>query len=249
MTQRPSATLYTPTSKVNDQCIAVFQCNSAIDSDWVFQTEGTNTAGGSDDAIQAKFAIIDNLVNSTGCTIKFGNQQYGISPFTRRTFALPDSTPLVEILLTSGIVVLTLCQNDMNVPDEQDQAAASQVGTVAGEYNPYFSCTGPTPVSSQVLLVHSFERACAYQQNFNGFEGAVSPQAGVNPASDYVVSVYNNVTLIGTLTYHTNGSCTAATVGGNSGVVAVGDVLTIIGNVTPDGSIENFGGTFAMTPA
>lgn len=247
MTQRITSIIYTPTSRVNDACVYIQKCNAATDSDWIVNTEGTDASGGSGEAIKAKYAIVDNLVNPTSCTINYGPMSYGVAPYTRRTFALPDQSPTVEILLTSGIVTLTLCQNNMQVPDEVNQLLSSGGNTV-GEYNPFFFCVGQTPVASQVLFSHEFEEPVFFQPNFNGFQGGVDKLAGVNPASIYVCPVYKNGVHIGDLSYQTNGTCIATTVGGASGTFAVGDCMTITGNITPDGAILNFNGTFTMTP-
>lgn len=247
MTQRITSIVYTPTSTVNDACVYVQKCNSSIDSDWLIQTEGTDASGGSGSAIKAKYAIVDNLTNATSCTINYPPLSFGVAPYARRTFALPDQAPVVEILLTTGIVTLTLCQNDMQVPDELNQLLSSGGNTV-GEYNPFFFCVGQTPVASQVLYSHFFEEPVFFQPNFNGFQGGVDKLAGVNPAASYVCPIYKNGVHIGDLTYATSGVCTATSLGGSSGTFAVGDCMTITGNITPDGSILNFSGTFTMTP-
>lgn len=172
---------------------------------------------------------------------------FGVAPYTRRTFALPDQSPTVEILLTSGIVTLTLCQNNMQVPDEVNQLLSSGGNTV-GEYNPFFFCAGQTPVSNQLLFTHYFEEPVFFQPNFNGFQGGVDKEAGTSPAAIYNCPIFKNAVQIGNLAYQTNGTCIATSTGGASGTFAVGDCMTILGNVTPDGSIVNFSGTFTMTP-
>lgn len=248
MTQRIAQVIYTPTSKVNDQCIAVFACDSSVDSDWVFPTEGSDNTGGSDTII-AKYAILDNMTNIDSARIIFGLQTYLVSPYTRRTFALPENTLNVEVQVTSGIVYLTLCQNNMNVPDEVDQLMSNSVGNAVGEYNPFFFCVGQTPAAGQVLFLHKFEEPVSYQPNFNGFQGGVSSTYGTNPAASYPCDVQRNGTSVGTLTYNTDGTCTATTVGATTGTFAVGDEMEIIGATPADGSILNFSGTFTMTPS
>lgn len=235
--------LWTPTSAVNNQNVSVQQCNAAVDSQFKFVTEGTDING---QGFQAAYAIVDNLVNAFTATIIFGPQQYGVAPYTRRTFPLPDPTPFVEIDLLGGIVTLTLCQSDMKIPDEQNQFASSGGGGGVAEYNPYFNRNGVTPVASEVLFAHYFERAVQFQNNFNGIVGGVALQGGVNPAATYVCAVYNGTTHIGDLSYHTDGTMVATTIGGASGNFSVGQCMTVIGNAVPDGAIENFSATFAM---
>lgn len=247
MTQRIPQVVYTPTSQVNDECIAVFTVDSAIDSDWVFPTEGNDNTGAVT-AIIAKFAIVDNMTNITTCRIIYGLQNYLVAPYTRRTFALPDNTPNVEIKLTSGQVFLTLCQADMHIPDEVDQFLSSSGGNTVGEYNPFFFCVGAVPVAWQTLFLHKFEEPVYYQPNFNGFQGGVDQDRGTNPAATYVCVIRKNGVNIGTLTYNTDGTCVAASTGGASGTFAVGDTMAIYGNSTADTAITNFSGTFTMTP-
>lgn len=246
MVRRLPQVLYTPTSRVNDQCIAVIACDSSLDTDWITPTEGSDNTGAGDTVI-AKYAIVDNLVNQNSCNITFGLQSYGVAPYTRRTFALPELSPTVEIKVSTGIVVLTLCQNNMQVPDEINQLASSGGNTV-GEYNPFFFCTGQTPVANQVLFTHYFEEAVQYQPNFNGFQGGIDRTHGTNPAATYNCPVYKNGLQVGNLAYQTGGTVVATTTGGTTGTYAVGDCMTVAGNATPDGSIVNFSGTFAMTP-
>ena len=247
MTQRITSIIYQPTSTVNDACVFVQKCDSSIDSDWVVQTEGTDASGGSGEAIKAKYAIVDNLVNPTSCTINYGVLSFGVAPYTRRTFALPDQAPTVEILLTSGIVTLTLCQNNMQVPDEVNQLLSSGGNTV-GEYNPFFFCVGQVPVGGQVLFSHFFEEPVFFQPNFNGFQGGIDKTSGVNPTATYVCTIYKNGIHIGDITYSTGGVATATSIGGTSGTFAVSDCMTILGNAVPDATILNFSGTFTMTP-
>lgn len=247
MTQRINSIVWEPTSTVNNACVFVQKCNSAIDGDWVVTTEGTDPTGGSGQAIKAKYAIVDNMVNAVSCTINYGVLSFNVAPYTRRTFALPDQSPTVEILLTTGIVTLTLCQNNMQVPDEVNQLASSG-GNSVGEYNPFFFCVGQTPVANQVLFSHKFEEPVFFQPNWNGFQGGVDPLAGVNPAAIYSCPVYKNAVHVGDLAYQTNGTCIATTIGGNTVIFAVGDTMTITGNLTPDGSILNFNGTFTGSP-
>lgn len=245
MTQTISSIQWTATSQVNNQNISVIKCDSAVDSDWKVVTEGTDINGA---GFQAAYAIVDNLANAFTATIIYGIQQYGVAPYTRRTFQLPDPTPTVEIQLTGGTVTLTLCQSDMNVPDEQNQLASSGGIIEVAEYNPWFNRNGSPPVADECLLVHFFERACQYQNNFNGAQGGVSPQDGVDPTLAYVCLVYRNTVLIGHLTFNTIGTMTPDTVGGTDGNFAVGDCLTIIGAHVPDATISNFGATLVMNP-
>jgi hypothetical protein len=97
-------------------------------------------------------------------------------------------------------------------------------------------------------MAHAVVEPVQYQINFNGSYGGVSPEGGVNPAATYVCNVYRNTVLIGTISYSTGGVATFATVGGTAGILAVGDFLTVVGNATPDGAIQNFSATFAMQP-
>lgn len=212
MTQYINSIAFTPTSKVNNARVAVVSCNSAIDSSWQIVTEGSDTAG-TGDAVQARYAIVDNLVNAYTATIKYGILSFGVAPYTRRTFALPVPTPYVTIEVTSGIVTLTLAEANMAVPDEQNQQASSGGSSSTVEYNPFFQRTGATPVASELFMVHYFERAVQYQNNFNGIVGGVDKTAGVNPASAYACGIFKNGVNIGTLTFNTNGTITATSVG------------------------------------
>lgn len=245
MTKFFNSIAWTPTSGVNDKNIAVQVCDSAVDSDFRFVTEGSDINGS---GFQASSAILDNMVNSNSVSIIFGIQTYIVSPFTRRTFFLPDKTPQVEIQLTSGVCTLTLCQNDMKVPDEQNQLASAAGGGTVSEYDPWFNRNGVTPIANEVLMAHFVIEPIQYQINFNGIAGGTSPQGGIHPAADYVCAVYRNTVHIGDLTFHTSGTMTATTIGATAGVMGFGDCLTVIGNATPDGSIMNFGATFAMLP-
>lgn len=247
MTQYINQITYTPTSQVNNQCVAVVECDASIDSDWKINTIGNDNSGDVRGSITPVAVIVDNLTNSNTATIIYGPQQYGVAPFTRRTFALPSNTPQIEVQVTSGVVRITLCEANMNVPDEQNQLASSG-GNSVGEYNPFFFCVGITPVANQVLYTHYFEEPVVYQPNFNGFQGGVDKTIGTNPAAIYTCQVYKNGVHIGDLAYQTNGTCIATTVGGTTGTFAVGDCMTVVGNITPDGSILNFSGTFTMTP-
>ena len=247
MTRYLNNITYTPTSRVNNQCVAVIVCDSSVDSDFVIDAIGTDNTGAVTGEIEPVAAIVDNLNNANTATIKYGPQQYGVAPYTRRTFALPYSTQTVEILVTSGTVTLTLCQTNMQVPDEQNMLAASG-GLTVGEYNPYFQVVGPTPVASELFFAHFFEEPVQYQNNFNGAVGGVDRRAGVNPAAPYVCTVYKNGVAIGTITYGVTGAAVFATVGGTNGTYSVGDCMSVQGAVTPDGSLQNFSATFAMTP-
>src|SRR5579872_6082762 len=233
MTHTLQSVIFIPTSKVNNKRVVVVVCDSAIDSVWVVPTEGT-TAGGDGTPVQASYATVDNLVNSTSCTVKYGPLQWLVAPFTRRTFQLPDLTQTVEIDIASGVVTLTLAEANMAIPDEVNQLATGGGGGGVGEYNPHFQYTGGiTPVADNPLMVHKFEEAVQFQNNFNGFQGGVSPVGGVNPAANYVCPIYKNAVHIGDLTYHTDGTCAATTVGGVSVNFAVSDFMVINGAHVP----------------
>jgi hypothetical protein len=119
------------------------------------------------------------------------------------------------------------------------------VGARSGSYNPNFSISGPTPVASEPLYTHFFQRAATYLGNFAGSQGGVDKVAGVNPASNYACNVYKNGGAIGTVTYTTAGAALFATTGGAAGGFAAGDCFSVIANATV-GVIANFAATFAM---
>lgn len=248
MTQFINNLNWQPTSQVNQENIAVVVCDSAVDQNWQIITEGTSS-GTQGEGVQATFAIVDNMANSTTCNFGMGPlAPITVAPFTRRTFAVPDRTAFVTLSLTSGKVNLFLCQVNMGIPDEVNQVSTSSFGQTMSEYNPNFCVTGPTPVADEILYIHFFEEAVMFQPNFNGFQGGTSPQGGIHPAAVYDCLVYRNAIHVGDLSYQTNGTCIATTVGGSIVTYAVDDCMTIVGAHVPDGSIQNFAGTFAGSP-
>lgn len=243
MVQNIAAVNWLDTSKVNNRRICITNCDSSIDTVWKVQANGTDSNGS---PVRALYAIVDNLENNASCRVTFGPQSYLIAPYTRRTFALPDLTIEVGILTIIGIVILTLTEANMFIPDEVNQQAASS-GIVAGEYNPYFNILGPTLTDGELIFVHAFERAVEFQPNFNGIQIRVHPTGA--PTADTSIDVQRQGGIsVGTIILHPDLSYTVTSVGGVNFTFAVGDAMYCVGPTPADATATNFGVTFASTP-
>jgi hypothetical protein len=94
-------------------------------------------------------------------------------------------------------------------------------------------------VASQVILLLPIERAVTFAPNFVPSVAA----CGVNPASSTVFSIRKNNVQAATLSFATNGVATFVSASGAA--FNPGDVLTIVGQATPDLTLANVGITLS----
>jgi hypothetical protein len=98
------------------------------------------------------------------------------------------------------------------------------------------------PGSSQLLFKFVAARAMTFPANFAGSRGEV----GTDPASAFVMDVDVNAFTVGTISVSTSGVFTFATSGGSTQAVAAGDVITISGPISADGSIADIAATLVL---
>ena len=94
-------------------------------------------------------------------------------------------------------------------------------------------------LNSQVMLLLPLERSVKFAPAFAPSVAA----CGVNPTSTTTFTINKNGSSVGTITFATNGVATFTSVSGAT--FASGDVLTIIGQATPDATLANVGITLS----
>lgn len=115
-----------------------------------------------------------------------------------------------------------------------------------------FEILGPTPTSSELLGAFTFVRGCAIAGNFDGVpNGQAAAQGSVQTApstANYIITVAKNGTPFGTITIaQTTGDFVFATGSGLAEGFAIGDVLTLTGQATPDATMAGIAVTLTGT--
>ena len=112
------------------------------------------------------------------------------------------------------------------------KVTADEIAKLA-RYSIPFGFTSP-PTASEALLIHVFAEAVTLPDNFTGARSHV----GVNPTATATLTVRQNGTSVGTISISTAGVATFNTTGAEV-VFAVGDVLRIDAQATPDTTLAN----------
>ena len=129
MAQLVSSFNWSQVDPANNWHAAVISCDGSVNSTWDISMNGTDVNG---TPVVVKYAIIDNSPNNAICSIIFGPFTFTIPPFTRRTFQLPSLPDDLYVLVTLGIVTVTLTDYDTQTPDEQNlQATQASVQNVS----------------------------------------------------------------------------------------------------------------------
>lgn len=98
---------------------------------------------------------------------------------------------------------------------------------------------GPTPGSSEILLIHTFAEAVAFANDFAGCQS----YCGTHPTTSFALDVQQSIaggapSSVGTLTFSTGGVLTAVTAGGALSFDP-GDTILIIGPSSADATVAN----------
>lgn len=233
------------TGKVNNEQVAILDFVAANDVSYQISVIGTDDNG---NRVIPHYAVVDNLQGADSVTFIYAPITYTVPPFTRRTFTLPLITNYCAFLMISGIASVMFCQDNMHIPDEQNQQASVSTGISLADGNRYAWAWsfggGVPPIAGETIFMHTHAAPVTYQANFNGFVFF----AQTNATADYDIDIQNELgATIGTLTIHLDGSWDIVTVGGLPVTMAVGSTIVGIGNATPDATLTNFDGTFVAT--
>jgi hypothetical protein len=93
-------------------------------------------------------------------------------------------------------------------------------------------------LANQTVLLLPFERTVQFSANFSPSVAA----CGVNPTASAVFTINKNGTQVATVTFSTGGVATFASSGAT---FDAGDVLTIVGQSSPDATLANVGMTLS----
>lgn len=100
---------------------------------------------------------------------------------------------------------------------------------------------GALPPSTEILR-YTFTENTSFPDNFSGSRGSI----GVNPTSAVTITIYKNVTAIGTITISTGGAFTFTTTGSTAETFAAGDYISLVTG-SPDATAANISYTLKGT--
>jgi hypothetical protein len=233
------------TGKVNNERVAVLTFDAVNDLNYQIQAMGSDSNG---QQVIPKYAIVDNLINSDAVTFFYAPLTFVVPPYTRRTYRLPTISQNCSLTMIGGTTIITFCETDMNVPDEQNMQSSVSSGVSMASGNRYawsWAFGGGTPpAAGETIFLHTHDAPVTYPNNFNGaVYYAISP-----PTAPYVIDITDeNAAVRGTLTLQPDGSYVFVSTGGLSFDMPVGSTLIGIGAVVPDATLADFNGTFVAT--
>lgn len=102
-----------------------------------------------------------------------------------------------------------------------------------------------TPGISAFLDGHVLPANVQVPGNFVG--SYLHVQSAFLPTATYVISIQKNDVEVGTLTIHTDGTYALHTTVANGFTAVVGDRITLIGQATPDATLNRFFWTFVLS--
>ena len=109
-----------------------------------------------------------------------------------------------------------------------------------------FDFLGAVPTASQILGGVTLPVDGTIPANCLGSVGSLSAVDGIAPTADYEISIQIDGSEVGTVTISTSGGYTFTTTGGLAIGFSGGQVLELVGNATPDSTLENFYTTSAV---
>lgn len=220
--------------------------DSIIDQNWNVSLYGT---GPNNQVIKAQCVIVDNMGNNAIAYFAWGLSRFQIPAYTRRTIYLQKGQQYVNFSVTTGVLTLTFCDYDPQVPEEQNDIATnvSGINQVSGGTSVYTSWNPADKVASLVLSGGNLTVTNNSSTNYNCARALYPKAAGLvyyemtNGAGFTAIGIANlafNLTNnppgdTNALGYYSDGS-----VSGNGLVLAAlpsygaGDVIRVAINIT-----------------
>jgi hypothetical protein len=123
--------------------------DGSVSNTWSVNINGTGPNG---EPVDAKWLIVDNSGNKGIPTVNFGPFTYTVAPYTRKKFALLDHQANLQLTVTTGQVFLTFSNIDLGIPDEINQYAVQNTGSVTP---PNMNGFSPARHGADVVLTNS----------------------------------------------------------------------------------------------
>lgn len=121
-------------SVVGNQHNAQVLCDSTLDTTWNVTLAGTNPSG---QVVFPKTVIIDNMGNNSTVYFTYGLARYQVAPYTRKTIYLLRDQLYIIFTTTLGVLTLTFCDFDPNLPEEVNGVATNTSAAAAGSSSLY----------------------------------------------------------------------------------------------------------------
>jgi hypothetical protein len=100
--------------------------------------------------------------------------------------------------------------------------------------------------ATQEIFRKNVRHAESYAANFAGSGGSVNTSTEATASTTF--TVFKNGSSVGTIVWAAStATCTFTTAGGAAVSFAIGDIMTITGPATPDGTLANWGVTLVAT--
>lgn len=104
-------------------------CDSTIDQTWNIALYGTAP---NNERVHAQTVIVDNMGNNATVYFTYGIARYQVAPYTRKTIYLLKDQLYVIFSVTTGVLTLTFCDFDPDLPEEVNQVATNISGSGGG---------------------------------------------------------------------------------------------------------------------
>lgn len=131
----------------------VFVADVALDSSisnlWNVALNGTGPNG---ERVAPKYLIADNSGNKTIAFVTLQGFTYSVSPFSRKNFTLSDKMTTLGVQTSGGILVLTVSNIPLGIPDDINQYA---VPTNSSGSTPGMRGFNPVDKSPTLVLTNS----------------------------------------------------------------------------------------------
>lgn len=105
--------------------IANVVCDSGKARVWNIYLGGSSI---SSETVKPAHLVVDNSTNAASCYVNFNSFQFSVSPYTRKSFKLPDDQVFIAVTVGIGAVQLTVSDVDLGIPDDTSQYGGAGVG-------------------------------------------------------------------------------------------------------------------------
>lgn len=124
-------------SQIQGSYVAVVQLNALNGTDYNLPLN-SSVVNKDGNAIEPHYLTVDNVLNNANVTVSFGPWSFVTPPYVRLTYTLPDNTNNVTVNVPTGLVFITLSEQNVNA-DTQNQLLINQtsVRTLIYNYNAY----------------------------------------------------------------------------------------------------------------
>jgi hypothetical protein len=139
-----AALLWKPVTGKNNASVNLL--DTSVSTTYNISLNGSDSNG---NRVKAKVVVIDNFGNNGTVSFAFGITSYSVAPYTRKSFYIQPEQQYGIFTASVGIVTLTFCDYDPQIPDDVNQVATN---SASGGSSGSFTTLNPADIGPNINL-------------------------------------------------------------------------------------------------